>query len=392
VNARLGSSGPSTVVRLMRTVQPCPERRPPGGPGTATGGAGIVGRRRRRRGWRRRSHPFAALVAATLLAGCGGSGEADDNPGGDGPTGPGGGSGLTLGEPYDDRGLQVTPVRVVEGSPDDLVGVDLEPEDQGSTPYYLHVRFENTSEEPANVLSANHFRVLDGDGRELTELVLILGDAGGCEQGGAPTDLAAGGTHETCRVFLAPPGSVPSTVRHDVGGDTAWQVPAGEVTTRDEMPAGAPGGEPLPFGQPYTFPDGHTEAQGLTVTPVEVVEGSPDDLASFDLSAEERAMTPWYVRMQYRDPDRTVRDVELSSVSFNLRVLDAAGEPLEELALAVPTGTFPTCETPSRMSDGEEMGGSYETCNIYLAPTGVEPATVGFAFDVVSTAEVTWRR
>jgi hypothetical protein len=190
-------------------------------------------------------------------------------------------------------------------------------------------------------------------------------------------------------VFLAQPGVTPATVQDGRAG--SWEITAENIGQRDEQTAGEPGGDPLPFGEPYTFTADAGEAAGLTATPLEVARGTAEDLAAFELDPEARQATPYYVRMRYEDPERTARDIELASTSFRLTVADAGGEPLQPLSVFAPTGTFPPCDTPSRMADEGQPGDPYETCEIFLAQAGADPSTVSFDPGTTGSAPlITW--
>jgi len=311
----------------------------------------------------------AAIVLAAVIGGCGGSDDA-------GQRDRDGDASLPLGETHESDGVAITPTEMIEGSTQDLAGVDLDPEQRESTPYYLHISVENTGDDPAAGRPHSNLVVLGDDGEQLERLILVLGQLPACEQTSPDGPLEPGDAYETCTVFLAQPGVTPATVQS--GRATSWEIAADDIGQRDEQTAGEPGGDSLPFGEPYTFAGDAGEVADLTVTPMDVAPGTAQDLAAFELDAEARQATPYYVRMRYEGPDRTARDVELASTSFTLTVTDAGGEPLQPLTLFAPSGSFPQCESQSRMSDAGQPGDPYETCEIFLSQAGAEPSTVSF--------------
>jgi hypothetical protein len=152
--------------------------------------------------------PLACSAIALGLAACGG--------------GDGGGSNFAVGEeavvehttflsggkPGPKTTVGITVVKVTRGTQDELKtgGLELDPEEQKTTPYYVDVRFENQGSQAIQ----RDLGVLmeDDDGNSVSATVII-------EFGGPPFakctraeagELAAGDSYETCLLFLLPEG------------------------------------------------------------------------------------------------------------------------------------------------------------------------------------------
>jgi hypothetical protein len=154
------------------------------------------------------------LTSIVLLAACGG----DD--GGGGSVGGGGGEedahamGETVSVGYADASdqtsttLDVTVLDVREGTQDELSegGLEVDPEDQSSTPYYVDAKYENTGD--GTVPRSMDVSLEDADGNLINSVVIF--DFG--DQGFAPCEnvsdgnLKPGDSFEDCTLFLVPEG------------------------------------------------------------------------------------------------------------------------------------------------------------------------------------------
>lgn len=158
---------------------------------------------------------LATVLPASIAAGCGG----DDGGGSSGAGSSGGGSAKTLklGQPatvgYQDAGpgkprltAELTPTSINKRPISDLAGIDLEPSQKSSTPYFVKSRCENVSSETIQVdnplcgLSA-----VDDRGEEATQL-FIIGEFKRCSDDDDPKRLKKGERYGTCRVFLVAEG------------------------------------------------------------------------------------------------------------------------------------------------------------------------------------------
>lgn len=113
----------------------------------------------------------------------------------------------------------------------------------------------------------------------------------------------------------------------------------------------------------------------ITVTSVE--EGTHDDLtdAGFEVDAEDRDTTPYYVHVRYEN-------VGDGTVERNIGVsLEDSDDNLIGSTLVFDYGDtgFPPCES---VDEGEfAPGDSYESCTLVLVPDGVEVSKVSFLSD-----------
>jgi hypothetical protein len=323
----------------------------------------------------------ATMTAVALAVGC------SDDAGGDGDDTADSSrtdDARAFGEPHEADGLAVTPIDVRAGTVADLAGVDLDPDEVDDTPYFVRYQVENTGTETieTGVEIASSLSLLGDDDQPLQELA-VLGVVDACAGAFPPEPFGPGAAYEDCDIFLAPEGTTPTALVSDLGPGTTWEVTDEDLATPSDGEVGA---DPLRVGEPFRFPDDGSEAAGTTVTLVEVTAGTSADLAGVDLAAEERQHTPYYVRLQLQDEDRTPRDIERASLDFRRTLVGRDNQPLQPLSLLAPTGSFPLCETPSRADDTGAAGDVFETCDIFLAPPGTEPAAFQFTYG----GQVTW--
>ena len=124
----------------------------------------------------------------------------------------------------------------------------------------------------------------------------------------------------------------------------------------------------------------------LGVTVLEVTQGAMSDLteAGFEVDAEGRNSTPYYVHVRYENQgEETIAryiDVSLEDSDGNL-----LGNTLIFNYGDLP---FEPCEriTKGKLAPGE----SFESCTLFLVPEGVEVGNVGFLSDMGPTTEPEW--
>lgn len=152
-----------------------------------------------------------AIVAALVFVGCGDGG------------GGGGGDAHALGEEvavgyvdYTDSGergaettIGVTVLAVRQGTQQDLTdgGLEVDPEDQDTTPYYVDARYENQGDE---AITRNLDISLEDTDGNLINSTFIFDFGGGepfeeCPQV-TEGKLAPGDSYESCTLFLVPEG------------------------------------------------------------------------------------------------------------------------------------------------------------------------------------------
>lgn len=153
---------------------------------------------------------------------------------------------------------------------------------------------------------------------------------------------------------------------------------------------GGDGGEVHALGETVTVGYNQrtdTGARGvdtsLEITVTSVEEGSHDDLtdAGFEVDAEDRDTTPYYVTARYENVgDGTVeRNIGVSLEDSDGNLIGST------LVFDYGDTGFPPCES---VDEGEfAPGDSYESCTLVLVPDGVEVSKVSFLSDEGEDAE-----
>ena len=147
------------------------------------------------------------LIAAALLAGCGG-----DEGGGSGDTTV---KNVELGAPIEVKGTASKPpygelkvsiaVEAEAGTAEDLKDFNLDPDERSGTPYYVTTKVTNLDKPVTGgvgVASVDAFDDTDAAVKEIT----LLGDFPKCELRSAPESLPTGASYSTCKVYIAPKG------------------------------------------------------------------------------------------------------------------------------------------------------------------------------------------
>jgi hypothetical protein len=128
--------------------------------------------------------------------------------------------------------LKATVVAIEEGSTGDLKNIELEPDDEGATPFYVRLKLEapsNTSVPPEED-PAYSFTAID-DRKEEQPSVTFLGEFEPCEDVTVPHPFSGGVSYETCLTYLMQGGGKIEEVRWDSG-----PAKANEVTPYFEEP------------------------------------------------------------------------------------------------------------------------------------------------------------
>jgi hypothetical protein len=114
--------------------------------------------------------------------------------------------------------LEVTVESIEKGTIDDFENVELEPEEEKSTPYYVKVRFEAASgtepppdEEPYIAIDA-----IDDRGQEQSS-VAFIGEFERCDNADMPRPFTKGDSYELCLTYLIPGGGSIEKVQWDDG-------------------------------------------------------------------------------------------------------------------------------------------------------------------------------
>lgn len=112
----------------------------------------------------------------------------------------------------------VTITKVTKGSSSDLTsaGFDLDAEQKSATPYYVGVRFANSSNRQVDLREPG---AEDQDGTLITSLtVLDMGGPAFAKCAGVPQHLAAGRTVDGCAIVLMPSGHDLARISYFPGG------------------------------------------------------------------------------------------------------------------------------------------------------------------------------
>ncbi len=121
--------------------------------------------------------------------------------------------------------IGVTITKVEQGKKSDLKNFKLDAQAKQGTPFYVHAKFANQSDQTFNGQGmAGAISVKTSDGGPATKLSLI-GDFARCE-GSPPKTFKPGKSASTCDVYLLPAGQTIAAVRHGdkFAADYIWKV------------------------------------------------------------------------------------------------------------------------------------------------------------------------
>jgi hypothetical protein len=147
-------------------------------------------------------------------------------------------------------------------------------------------------------------------------------------------------------------------------------------------------GTMLKLGESATieYSEGSTGIAVITVTAF--AQGNVNELENFKLDAEERSMTPWYIRYTVRnDGPPDTRGVGIN-ISTGITAVDSDGAPLRETLLL---GSFPPCE--GTLSSGPfPAGTTKQTCDLVMVAAGktVKEARYSRPTGPYAQAPITW--
>lgn len=179
-------------------------------------------------------------AAATSAAGSSGGTSAADSGGRSGSLTPPGthlrtGQNATLGwvppsdfsvtEAQKGYKLQIEVVSIEKGSADDLKNIQLDADQQGSTPYFVKVRIKALEAIPASVTD-NPDATLDAidDRGQQQGSVIFLGKFDRCDDADPPKPFGAGKSFETCLTYLMPGGGAITKMQWGSGPSTGDSV------------------------------------------------------------------------------------------------------------------------------------------------------------------------
>lgn len=143
-----------------------------------------------------------------------------------------------------------------------------------------------------------------------------------------------------------------------------------ETTEAAAAPAAAggitPAGSTLKMGETATIAyDDSSSGKKTTieVTPQGIEKGSIDDFKNIDLDADQKAATPFYVKVSVKNVGKG--DLGDSEPGSYIDAVDDRGQEQNEIIFF---GDFERC--PSADVKSFKPGDSYETCLTYLVPGG----------------------
>lgn len=119
-----------------------------------------------------------------------------------------------------EKGIEVgvTVEAIEKGSIDDFANIELEPEEEESTPYYVKFRIEALSgtEPPPDEEPYIAFDAIDDRGQEQSN-VTFIGDFETCENTDMPRPFTKGESFEACLAYLVPGGGTIEKVEWGTG-------------------------------------------------------------------------------------------------------------------------------------------------------------------------------
>ena len=164
----------------------------------------------------------------------------------------------------------------------------------------------------------------------------------------------------------------------------ATATPAAVTSTASVSPAGGPAGASsglaaagaaFAAGQSATVPYQVTESNGangptykLSITVRSIERGTLADFNGIQLDAEQKASTPYYVRVRMTNLGPGTLSTAENDPAGQIQGLDRTGQPQDSVTFLL--GTFPRCpdnDTPNPFKPGQ----SFSTCLTFLLPGGI---------------------
>ncbi|MFF7648955.1 hypothetical protein ACFZCY_03660 [Streptomyces sp. NPDC007983] len=291
------------------------------------------------------------------------------------------------------RQLKVAPERLVQGKESDLERVRLDGDVDGMVPFYLTVSYTNTGKETLDLPDPeNNFTITLADGTPGRPIALMntnpLATESGvpkeCDKSG-PATLAPGRTGEACQIVMLPKARTPAIVSYtdEASGALTWKIGDGEGYT------GTNGLMTVGQSADAMWQDDNRDVP-MTVTLTGMRKGDIGDLSRFQLSADQKKMTPYYVTLRYRN---TGAHVLLPTMQDNVGVSTAGGQQLR------PT-TFMDFSAPGNGIEGCRSAvahtrlkpkSSLTMCSVHLMPEGDQPVAVTFKGEGRGAHQFGWR-
>jgi hypothetical protein len=193
---------------------------------------------------------------------------------------------------------------------------------------------------------------------------------------------ACGGSHANTKAQtpVAPATSMPAA-----SSPTSSPTPAATTSTAAPSDGNAPpaGNASVHFGQSslVALTDFTTQKTNTIKLTISVVPGALSDLKNFDLDAQTKKGTPFY--LSYSVTNLSQAKVDSSGFAGLLTVDTASGDEASILTLA---GDFPKCQGDA--PDSLAPGVSAQGCDVFVLPAGETVATV--SIDNGDSGKITW--
>ncbi|MGR3936773.1 hypothetical protein [Streptomyces sp. BRA346] len=291
------------------------------------------------------------------------------------------------------RQLKVAPKRLVQGKQTDLERVRLDSDVDGMVPFYLTVSYTNTGKETLTRPDPeNNFTITLADGTPGRPITLMnmnpLATESGvpkeCDKAG-PASLPPGSTGEACQIVMLPKDRTPAIVSYtdEASGALMWKVGDGEGY------AGTNGLMTVGQSADAMWQDDNRDVP-MTVTLTGMRKGDIGDLGRFQLSAEQKKMTPYYVTLRYRN---TGTHVLLPTMQDGVGVSTAGGQqiqPMTFMDFSTPGNGVGTCRSAvahTRLKPNSSL----TMCSVHMVPEGDQPVAVTFKGEGRGAHQFGWR-
>jgi len=178
-----------------------------------------------------------------------------------------------------------------------------------------------------------------------------------------------GGSSSTSSSATAAATATPAAVTSTASASAAGAKPAGA------SPGLAAPGAKFAAGQSATVPYQVTESNGangptykLSIAVQSIERGTLADFNGIQLDADQKASTPYYVRVRLTNLGPGTLNTSDSDPAGQIQGVDKTGQPQDSVTFLL--GTFPRCpdnETPKAFKAGQ----SFSTCLTFLVPGGI---------------------
>ncbi|MGW2329314.1 hypothetical protein ACWC5C_26635 [Streptomyces sp. NPDC001700] len=344
-----------------------------------------------------------AIAGALLITGCGGSGEGGTTDVAKKPdTKPTAAPSVpmettvkkaTWTDQDQARQLKVAPIRLIRGKDADLKRVRLDDNVDGMVPFYLTVSYTNTGKATLQRPDPeDNFTITLADGTpgrpiELMNMNPLATESAvpkECDKGG-PATLPPGSTGEACQIVMLPKHRTPAIVSYtdEASGALTWKIGDGKGY------AGTNGLMAVGQSADAMWQDDNRDVP-MTVTLTGMREGDIGDLSRFQLSAEQKKMTPYYVTLRYRNRGTHVL---LPTMQDGVAVSSAGGQriqPMTFMDFSTPGNGVGDCRSAVAHTRLKPKS-SLTMCSVHMMPSGDQPVAVTFKGEGAGAHQFGWR-